>query len=448
MVHESVSLAQSLASLPPRQQAKALREAKLTDEEADALLRDWAFWARPSQRTPQGEWFVWLILAGRGWGKTRTGAEYIRDALLSNPGWRAALVAETIADARDTMVEGEESGLLALLRPCDLRGGSVETAWNRSLGELYFANGSKAKTFSAEKPGLLRGPQHHVAWCDEAAKWRDAPDGTVEDTTWSNLMFGLRLGTDPRCVVTTTPKPVKLLREIIASDSTHLTHGTTYENLPNLAAAFRANIMAKYEGTRLGRQELMAEMLEDVPGALWDRANLYETRVTEAPALRRIVVGVDPSVSSGEDSAECGIVVAGLGADGHGYVLDDRSRRDSPHGWATEAVTAYHAHSADRVVAEVNNGGELVELIVHTIDSNVAYKAVHAQKGKAARAEPIAALYEQRKVHHVGTFDELEDQLCSYTPGAQSPDRLDALVWALTELMLTGASVFDFYRKA
>ena len=399
-------------------------------------LASWEYLARPNQRPPEGEWFVWLILAGRGWGKTRTGAEYIKAALLANPGWHAAIVAETIADARDTMIEGEESGLLRLFADSDLRGGSVETAWNRSMGELYLANGSKAKTYSAEKSGLLRGPQHHVAWCDESAKWPDAPRGTEEDTTWSNLMFGLRLGHDPKCVVTTTPKPFKLIRELIAAPSTAVTIGTTYENLGNLAPAFATEVITKYEGTRLGRQELLAELLDDVPGAAWMRADIDTHRVTAAPELTRIVVGVDPSVTSKSDSAECGIIVAGLGVDGHGYVLADHSRRDTPKAWATEAVTAYHAHNADRLVAEVNNGGEMVELTVHTIDTNVSYKPVHAQKGKAARAEPIASLYEQGKVHHVGRFDELEDQQCSYIPGAESPDRLDALVWALTELML------------
>lgn len=325
------------------------------DEEAEARelvcaierkLSGWDFLARANQRPPQGDWFVWLILAGRGWGKTRTGAEYIKAALMANPGWHAALVAETIADARDTMMEGEESGLLKLFDPADLRGGSVETAWNRSLGELYLANGSKAKTYSAEKPGLLRGPQHHVAWCDEAAKWKDAPRGTEEDTTWSNLMFGLRLGHDPRCVVTTTPRPFKLIRELVAADSTAVTKGATYENLGNLAPAFASEVITKYEGTRLGRQELLAELLDDVPGAAWSRADIDKHRVRQAPILRRIVVGVDPSVTSKSTSAECGIVVAGIGTDGHGYVLADDSRRDTPKAWATQAVTAYHAHDA------------------------------------------------------------------------------------------------------
>jgi phage terminase large subunit-like protein len=253
-------------------------------------------------------------------------------------------------------------------------------------------------------------------------------------------MFGLRLGEDPRCVVTTTPKPVKLVREIVAAESTALTHGTTYENLANLAGEFKRNVLARYEGTRLGRQELMAEMLEDVPGALWARKAIDEGRVLEAPALRRIVIGVDPSVTSGEESAECGIVAAGVGVDGDGYVLGDYSRRDTPLGWAKEAVTAYHTNGANLMVAEVNNGGELVEVVVHIVDPLVAYDAVRAQRGKAARAEPIAALYEQGRIHHVGTHDVLEDQMCSYIAGAESPDRLDAMVWAFTELMLgTGA---------
>ena len=376
-------------------------------------------------------------MAGRGWGKTRVGAEWSAEKIAANPGCRIALVAETFADGRDTMVEGE-SGLLATVPETLLRGGSRDTAWNRSIGELYFANGAKARVFSAEKPGALRGPQHHFAWCDEVAKWQDAPAGAeADDSTWSNLMLGLRLGDDPRCCATTTPRPFQLIRDLLADEMCVVTHGTTYDNLANLAPTFRRKILTQYEGTRIGRQELMAEMLDDVPGAAWTRACIDTGRVIEAPALRRIVVGVDPSVTSGENSAETGIIVAGLGVDGHGYVLDDRSRRGTPLEWATAAVTAYHSHKADKLVAEVNNGGEMVEFTVHTVDPLVAYKDVHAQKGKAARAEPIAALYEQGRVHHVGTFSTVEDQLCSYVPGATSPDRLDALVWALTELMLT-----------
>lgn len=432
----------SLASLPEQKRTELL--AELSDAEAAALLTDWHFWGRPDQFAPEGDWLVWLILAGRGWGKTRTGAEWIAERIRENPGCRIALVAETFADGRDTMMEGE-SGLLAVLSESELRGGSREAAWNRSIGELYCANGSYVHIYSAEKPGKLRGPQHHFAWCDEIAKWADAPAGAdADDSTWSNLMLGLRLGDDPRCVATTTPRPFQLIRDLLADDMVVTTKGTTYDNLANLAAPFRRRILKQYEGTRLGRQELLAEMLDDVPGAAWSRADIDASRVERVPVeLTRIAVGVDPSVTSRADSAETGIIVAGLGTDGHAYVLDDRSRRDTPNGWGRAAVAAYHTHDADLMVAEVNNGGEMVELTVRTVDKTVNYKAVHAQKGKAARAEPIAALYEQGRVHHVGSFDKLEDQMCSWIPGAQSPDRLDAAVWVLTELMLDRDFIFS-----
>ena len=408
-------------------------------------MGDWHFWGRPDQFAPDTDWLVWLILAGRGWGKTRTGAEWVAERIRSFPGARIALVAETFSDGRDTMMEGE-SGLLSVLREDELRGGSREAAWNRSIGELFTANGCIVHVYSAEKPGKLRGPQHHFAWADEIAKWNDAPAGAeADDSTWSNLMLGLRLGDDPRCVATTTPRPFQLIRDLLADEMVSVTKGTTYDNLANLAPPFRRKILKQYEGTRLGRQELMAEMLDDVAGAAWSRETLDRNRVTVMPEgvkLTRIVVGVDPSVTSTSTSAETGIIVAGLGSDGHGYVIDDKSRRDTPHGWGKAAVTAYHSLHADLLVAEVNNGGEMVELTIHTIDKRVAYKPVHAQKGKAARAEPIAALYEQNRIHHVGTFDALEDQMCSYIPGAQSPDRLDAAVWALTELMLGSPFVF------
>ena len=398
-----------------------MKTAGLSDADIDELLHEWRFWARPSQMTPPGEWRTWLVMAGRGYGKTRVGAEWIRE---SAKHFRFVnLIGATADDARDIMIEGE-SGILAICPDGE------RPLYVPSKRRLEWPNGATSLIFTADEPDRLRGKQHERLWADEIAAWKYAQEA------WDQAMFGLRLGADPRCIATTTPKPVALVRSLIVDPECVVTRGSTYENRGNLAPAFFRQIITKYEGTRLGRQELNAELLDDVPGALWQRKLLYDTRVTEAPTLRRIVVGVDPSVTSGETSAETGIIVAGLGVNGHGYVLDDRSRRDTPQGWATAAVTAYHAHKADRLVAEVNNGGEMVSLIVKTIDPRVAYKAVHAQKGKAARAEPIAALYEQGRVHHVGTFDETEDQLCSYTPGAESPDRLDALVWALTELML------------
>lgn len=417
---ETHSLAESLASLPESLRAEAI--ASLSDAEVAVIAYDWLFWARPSQMTPPGDWRKWLVMAGRGYGKTRVGSEWVRESAKS---FRFVnLIGATADDARDIMIEGE-SGILAVCPQTEA------PLYVPSKRRLEWPNGATSLIFTADEPERLRGKQHERLWCDEIAAWKYAQEA------WDQAMFGLRLGPDPRAIATTTPKPVALVRSLLADPTCVVTRGSTYENRANLAPAFFTEIITKYEGTRLGRQEINAELLDDVPGALWQRKSIDDLRVTEAPALRRIVVGVDPSVTSGEESAETGIIVAGLGADGHGYVLDDRSRRDTPLGWATAAVTAYHAHHADRLVAEINNGGELVELVVHTVDPNIAYRAVHAQKGKAARAEPIAALYEQGRVHHVGVFDELEDQMCSYMPGGVSPDRLDAHVWALSELMLT-----------
>jgi predicted phage terminase large subunit-like protein len=406
----------------------------------------WDDLARTEQQPPEGDWLVWVYLAGRGAGKTRSAAEFVKAKALDHPGSRVALVARTFADGRDTMVEGE-SGLLAILEESDLRGGDRERAWNRSLGELYLANGSRFKIYSSEKPASLRGPQHGFAWGDEAASWLDAHLGDADDTTWSNLMLGLRLGQDPRCVVSTTPKPVKLLRGtrerpgILAQPSTVVTRGSTYDNLANLAPTFRAQVLDRYEGTRLGRQELHAELLEDVEGALWTLELIDRTRLGSmlehgiADGLAKVVVGVDPAATSTEDADETGIVVAGKGNDGRGYVLDDRSCRASPNDWGRRAVAAYREHKADLIVAEANNGGEMVAHVLKTVDPRVPVRMVHASRGKRVRAEPVAALYEQGKVSHIGGFSELEDQLTSWVPDSgDSPDRMDALVWAMAEL--------------
>lgn len=432
----SASQASLLASLPQAQRQEFLRS--LSDAEAVALYYDWLFWSRPGQLPPPGDdWLVWLILAGRGWGKTRVGAEFIRDFCANNPRSRAALVAATFADGRDAMVEGE-SGLLAITPPQQLRGGDPDKAFNRSIGELYFANGSIAKIYSSEKPGQLRGPQSHVAWCDEAAKFKDAHLGTQEDTTWSNLMMGLRLGKHPRVVVTTTPKPHRLIKQLVKKPTTVVTRGSTFENLANLAPTFRTQILDQYEGTRLARQELYAEILDDVPGALWTLKQLEDLRADAAPDLVRVVVAVDPAVTASDESDETGIIIAGLGADGHGYVLADRTLKASPATWAEEAVKAYREHRADRIVAEVNNGGDLVEATIRSVDPNVPYTPVHASRGKRTRAEPVSALYEKGRVHHLPGLEALEDQMCNWVPdpNSPSPDRMDALVWALTLLMV------------
>lgn len=319
-------------------------------------------------------------------------------------------------------MEGE-SGILAISHP-DFR-----PKYEPSKRRLTWPNGSMATTYSADEPNLLRGPQHHFAWADELASWRyfDA---------WDQLQFGLRLGKVPRVVVTTTPRPLRVIRELVKASSTHVTRGSTYANADNLAPAFLERILTKYKGTTLGRQELDAELLDESPGALWKRIDIDGSRVKERAVMRRIVVAVDPAVTAHDDSDETGIIMAGLGDDKHYYVLADGSGIMSPDKWARKAVAMYEDNSCDRLVAEVNQGGDLVEMTIRGVSDKVAYKAVRASRGKVVRAEPIAALYEQGRVHHVGLFPDLEDQLVNYVPGltSKSPDRLDALVWAITAL--------------
>lgn len=370
-------------------------------------------------------------MAGRGWGKTRTGAEDVAWFAQHNPGSRIAVVAPTYSDARDTCVEGD-SGLLNIIpKVC------VE-AWNRSLGEFILTNGSRFKLFAAEEPERLRGPQHHRAWCDELGAWR-YPE------TWDQVLFGLRLGTHPQAVITTTPRPNPLMKSIVKRAGTIITRGSTFDNAANLAETALAQLRDRYEGTRLGRQELDAELLTDVPGALWSLDMIASQRRKTVPEMRRIVVAVDPSGTKGDGGGDdIGIVVAGLGIDGRGYVLEDGSCNLSPEGWGRRAVDLYHRHKADRIVGEKNFGGDMVRFVITTADKSASYKDVSATRGKVVRAEPIAALYEQGKVSHVGTFPDLEDQMCNFTAsgyvGEGSPDRADALVWAMTELMLGGST--------
>ena len=343
---------------------------------------------------------------------------------------RIALIAATYADARDTMVEGE-SGLLALLPEGCL------TTWNRSLGELTLYNGTRYKLFAATEPDRLRGPQHFRAYCDELAAWEKAD-------TWDQMLFGLRLGQSPKVVIATTPRPVPLVKKIAADPHTIVTRGSTFDNAANLAPSALAQLRAKYEGTRLGRQELSAEILDDVPGALWTRDMIDAARCKCAlPDMKRVVVAVDPSGTKGasDDGDSIGIVVAGKGIDGRAYVLADRTCKLSPDGWARRAVAAYREFKADRIIAERNYGGAMVENTIRTIDRNVSYSEVIASRGKIVRAEPVAALYEQKRVTHIGELSALEDQMCQMASdgycGEGSPDRVDALVWALTELMLS-----------
>lgn len=378
-----------------------------------------------------------MILAGRGFGKTRTGAEWAREQLKAGAS-RLGLIAPTASDARDVMVEGE-SGLLAVCWAGDKTYAGEPLGrpqYEPSKRRLTWANGAIATLFSAEEPERLRGPQHDRLWCDELAAWKYLRE------TWDMAMFGLRLGDNPRTCITTTPKPLPLVREIAKDRRTVITRGSTFDNAGNLAPTFLQAIKDKYEGTRLGRQELNAEILDDLPGALWQRDAIDKGRVRQAPEMQRIVVAVDPSGTKGEsdEGDEIGIVVAGKGVDGRGYVLADRTCKLSPDGWGRRAVAAYTEFKADRIVAERNFGGAMVEHVIKTIDRNAAYKEVTASRGKVARAEPVAALYEQGRVSHVGSFSELEDQMCQIDAsgfiGEGSPDRADALVWALTELMI------------
>jgi phage terminase large subunit-like protein len=425
----------SLVSLPPEVRQAAL--SGLTDAQCRELLHDWRFLARDPQLAPDGDWNTWLILAGRGFGKTRTGAEWVREQVKAGA-MRVHLIAPTASDARDVMVEGE-SGLLSVCWAGDktLAGDMLgRPSYEPSKRRLTWANGAIATLFSAEEPERLRGPQAEVLWADELASWKYLRD------TWDMAMFGLRLGDRPRTCITTTPKPLPLLKEIIADPRTVVTRGSTFDNATNLAPTFLKAIKDKYEGTRLGRQELNAEVLDDLPGALWTRDAIDGTRVREAPELQRVVISIDPSGTKGtsDDGDDIGIVAAGLGIDGRAYVLADRTCKLSPDGWGRRAVSAYHEFGADRIVAERNFGGAMVEHVIRTIDKDVAYKEVTASRGKVARAEPVAALYEQGRVSHVGSMPELEDQMCQIAPegyvGDGSPDRADALVWALTELML------------
>jgi phage terminase large subunit-like protein len=424
-----------LAALPSDERERRL--AALGDDGIYALCHRWRFWARPSQLPPDGNWRVWLLLAGRGFGKTRCGAEWVREQITGGMAKRVALVAPTAADARDVMVEGE-SGLLAIAPPAE------RPHYEPSKRRLTWPNGAVATLYSADEPERLRGPQFDCAWCDELAAWR-------YPVAWDMLMMGLRLGENPRAVVTTTPKPVRLIRTLLKSPDCVVTRGSTRDNAQNLAPSFLKAVLSMYEGTRLGRQELEAELLDDVPGALWTRDTIERARVTSPPALRRVVVAIDPAVSTSESADETGIVVAGLGEDGQGYVLEDLSGRFHPQEWAARAIGAFRARQADRIVAETNNGGAMVEATLRMIDSSVPYKPVHASRGKMVRAEPVAALYEQGRVHHVGAFPALEDQMCAFNGGTNlrpSPDRLDALVWALTELIVErGSGLFEYYRQ-
>jgi phage terminase large subunit-like protein len=426
---------QKLAELRRLETLLKAKEQKKADEaKAKLAFSRYRVEARETQLPPEGNWFIWLILSGRGWGKTFTGSGWLVEKALNNPGTEWAIVAPTYTDVRRTCVEGP-SGILKALMPGQLK------FYNRSNGEITLANGSKLHMISADEPDRARGLNLSGAWLDEFAAWR-------YDQTWTEgLAPALRIG-QPQVVITTTPRPTKLIKEFTnrTDGSVVVTRGSTFDNAANLSEAALAELRSRYEGTRIGRQELYGEIVDDVEGSLWTASMLDETRVQEIPELVRVVVAVDPAVTSGAESDETGIVVVGKGADGRAYVLADRSCKDTPYGWAQRVALAYEEFKADRVVAEKNQGGDFIEQTLHQIDPGMAFKGVTAKQGKRLRAEPVAALYEQARVSHVGYFETLETQMTEWLPDSgKSPDRLDALVHGITELGFGNTGTADLF---
>lgn len=432
------------------QNPKDLREilGRLSEAELLALSYEWRFWARDDQLPPPGAWLVWLIMSGRGWGKTRTGAEWVRQRVAEGFE-RIALVGRTPADYRDVMIEGE-SGILAstppdepvVWEPSRRRITWLAFAGTSTYGPAYSGPSRRAiaTCYSAAKPEQLRGPQHDSLWAEELAAW------TYQET-WDMALFGLRLGPDPRAVVTTTPRPVRTLRDLVKDPDTVVTRGSTYANVDNLAEGFRRQVLARYEGTHLAAQEIYGQLLDEMPGALWSRA-MIEYERADRRRFSKVVVGVDPAVTSTERAALTGIVVAAKTIDGFGLVLDDRSCRRKPGGWASEVLAAWEDWEADEVVGETNNGGDLVEFVLRAVAGSggeqVPYVKVTASRGKRARAEPISLLYERRRVRHSRPLVDLEDDLCSWIPDeGPGSDRVDAMVWALTRLGLDYVTTAD-----
>ena len=431
-----LSLRQAIVSCASREALDRLL-ADLPGDEIERLFAGWEFAGRRDQMPPRAAangqpWTVWLNIGGRGAGKTRTGAQWVRGLALGLPGFalepvaRIALVGETAADVREVMVEGV-SGLLSV------HGDGERPKWEPSRKRLTWANGAIAQAFSAEDPEALRGPQFEAAWCDELAKWR------YGEATWDMLQFGLRLGSHPRQLVTTTPRPTALLKRLLADPLSAVTRASTRANAGNLAPGFLRSVVARYEGTRLGRQELDGEMIEDMAGALWTRAMIEAARGDVPAALRKIVVAIDPPASSGKRADACGIVAAGIDEGKVIHVLADASIAQArPAQWAAVALALYHRLKADVLVAEVNQGGEMVASVIGEVDRSVPVTMVRASRGKYLRAAPVAQLYEQGRVRHAGAFPALEDEMCSFGPeglaSGRSPDRLDALVWAVSAL--------------
>lgn len=406
--------------------------------ELEALWHSWQFLARPEQTLPEGDWSFWLYLAGRGAGKTRTGAETVREWVKRGK-MRVGMIAPTAADTRDVMVEGD-SGLKSVTWDDDYTYDGKKMGkglYEPSKRRFTWENGAIASLYSADEAERLRGPQHDALWADELCAWRDP-------MTWDLAMFGLRLGQNPQAFISTTPKPVKLIKELIKNPSTIITRGTTYSNKANLAESFFKQIITKYEGTRLGQQELEGKLLEESEEALWSRETLDKTRLKAIPEgiwMKRLVVAVDPATTSKQTSAETGIIIVGLGSDNHAYVLKDASGRMTPEGWGAKAVKLWRDYQCDSIVAETNQGGDMVKHVFKTVDPNVPVHMVRASRGKQARAEPVSALWEQGRAHIVGNMEELEDQLCQWEPlsGQESPDHLDAMVWGVTHVAISGS---------
>ncbi len=429
----NLSKAEQFALLSKKEQQK--RISKLSDIEAEILLYDWDWWARPKQRFPKEDYFTWLILAGRGFGKTRVGSEWIKWKAKSNN--YCNLIGATMSDAEEIMIYGE-SGILNICNRFE------KPIYKKSDKKLIWPNGSVSLIFSAEEPERLRGKQHSNLWMDELAAWR-------YEETYDQAIFGLRLGNHTQSIITTTPRPTELIKKLKQDKTTFITVGTSFENKNNLSPIFIKKLKDTYENTRMGRQEIYAEILDKNENALFDQDLIDKTRIKKediSENFSRIIIGIDPAVTSNENSDFTGIIVAGKHENGHYYILEDATMLAKPSEWIIQAIKLYYKYKADLIVAETNNGGDMIEDLLKNFDDSVNYKKVTATRGKILRAEPIAGLYEQEKVHHIDVFKDLEKQMTSYTGlEKKSPDRLDALVWAMTELSDNDSlGVFDYYK--